>query len=430
MVSLADLWRNDYHEESEKGLLSCFLINPEILLESQIKPNDFKVVRHQKVCAAMQSLVRKNTKIDVVTLHAEMWEEIESMWGMDYLYELAGFSFTSAPWKDYESCVIDYSRRRRFVETFTRAANMVVCKEDLENIIATVYTGLGDDVNSDKPFSLIMDTIERMESEIPSEKIICPTGYTKIDETITGYRQWGLIILGARPSTGKSTLILNMMARVMQQWVQSALFSTEMLRDEVSDRFISMSLGVDLKKVERREDEVKENIIEWFASYAADVRVYDRIPWFQYVINNIRREASQGTKIVYIDYLQQIFNGGNFANRNNEVGDMTTKLKMLANELKICIVLAAQLNRQSEARADRKPTKSDLRDSGNIEQDADVVILLHDEAMYDPYSDKKDILLLIVDKNRHGVRQNIELIKQLQYFRLNDPFQNQTEEAS
>ena len=186
-----------------------------------------------------------------------------------------------------------------------------------------------------------------------------------------------------------------------------------------------MSLSLDLKKVERREDEVKEKIIDWFSSYAADVRVYDRIPWFQYIVNNIRREASQGTKIVYIDYLQQIFNGGNFANRNNEVGDMTTKLKMLANELKICIVLAAQLNRQSEARADRKPTKSDLRDSGNIEQDADIVILLHDEAMYDPYSDKKDILLLIIDKNRHGQRVNVEFKKQLQYFKLNDPFEPQ-----
>lgn len=425
MVDISELGRQDHNVEAEKGLLSVFLKRPENVLESQIKPEYFKCVEHAKICRAIQELSTKWIAIDATTVADKLGDDLETVGGIDYIYELAGRSYSVIVGKDYESIIIDYARRRRFIHTFERAKMMSVSKQSLEDIVKVVYEWMGDDVNTDKPFSLIMDSIERMESEIPSEKIICQTMYTKLDEALTGYRQWSLVIIGARPSTGKSTLILNMMARVMQQWIQCALFSTEMLRDEVSDRFISMSLSLDLKKVERREDEVKEKIIDWFSSYAADVRVYDRIPWFQYIVNNIRREASQGTKIVYIDYLQQIFNGGNFANRNNEVGDMTTKLKMLANELKICIVLAAQLNRQSEARADRKPTKSDLRDSGNIEQDADIVILLHDEAMYDPYSDKKDILLLIIDKNRHGQRVNVEFKKQLQYFKLNDPFEPQ-----
>jgi replicative DNA helicase len=386
--------------EAERMFLGAIFYNPQIYYLSSIKSNFFYVREHALIHEYMGQCLEKKSVLEPVVLSAMMGDKLDSVSGLDYLFDLA--SATVIDYKPYEEIVEETYHRRALLRHIKIIEAECMSTENTVEEVVTKYLEFGTNTGRSSCTGLIKGAFDRAVEQKITPKVFHGTKFRDIDHFIKGYRKGELITIGARPSVGKSVFILNLMGRLIKPNVKCCLFSTEMMAQEVIDRFICMRGGISIEELEAQTDDAYNKIGERFMQITDgyEINVYDYIPSFSFVIGAIRREASLGTQVFFIDYLQQISNKGKHGSLAQEVGDMTTRLKLIANELGVCIVLAAQLNREAERRPDKRPMISDLRESGNIEQDSDVVILLHDESKHDDVA-PKHILDLIIAKNRH-----------------------------
>ena len=417
---------------AEKSLLGAIMISdgvmPEIL--TILKPRDFYEKRHEIIFDAMSRLYDQHKPIDLLTLTAELKSKkaLKDIGGVEYLAELSEFVPAASHAKAYADIVEKASVRRRLIQAGTEIANKAY-EEDaaVDDLIGAAEKDLfsvsdkivkSDYVAMDE---LLADAFDRLEELHKNKGALrgLKTGFRDLDKKTAGFQKGDLIIIGARPAMGKTTMAQNLSYNIASINKKGVLFfSMEMAANEIVDRMISDVSGVDNWKM--RTGNLSD---EEFQKIGDALSEMDEIPIYidatsSMTIMELRNKARRAMHdhdigIVIVDYLQLIAGSDRYkGNRVQEVTEISRGLKILARELEIPVVALAQLSRNVTGREDPRPVLSDLRESGSIEQDADLVMFLHRPDYYkqnDDNYEKTNITELLIAKHRHGAVGKIEL---------------------
>lgn len=424
--------------DAEKALLGSILLNYKILedVADKLKGDYLYDRRHKIVYETMLALWVENKPVDMIFVLNEIknsstWptSEIESI-DKEFLIELISkSSLSSSP--EFTAKMI---KEKYLLRTLIRVGDTIKTmafesKTDADDILDSAQKQLYEVSldNLDKNFvriNQVLDgTFERINELFTNQVEFrgIPTGFVDLDATLGGLHHSDLIILAARPSMGKTSLSLEMIKRIaLQQQVGVAIFSLEMSKDQLCDKLISSVSGIDLRKIRTGHLEDTENSNEFMRLGEAIGKLSEAPIWIDdsgsLNIMELRTKARRlksrhNVGMIVIDYLQLM--SGRAAsyqgNRVQEVSDISRGLKMLAKELNIPILALSQLSRGVEGRDDKRPLLSDLRESGSIEQDADVVMFIHRDEMYNKESKKKGIAEILISKHRNGETGTVEL---------------------
>jgi len=430
--------------EAEEAVVGSLLIDGDsfVRISSLIKPEDFYRERNQLCYAACRSLFERNEAIDQVTLARELsrTNQLESAGGMAYLSHLVSVTPTSAHSEHYAQLVARTSTMRTLIDAASRIS--VIGYDDTDDVDATLRQAedilfgvrTGQPHRGFMPLRQIYDQYleERAASADPLLASDTPmlTGFNDLDELLGGMQRSDMIVLGARPAMGKSTLAINVAINAAQDGATVGVFSLEMSREQLALRILSADAQIDSHRLplglvtEADEQRITDSI-----GRLSELPMYIDDTPFQGMVemrSKARRlSLEHGLDLLIVDYLQLIEGRGKGGdNRVQEVSEISRSLKGMARDLNICVLTCSQLSRGVTNRTSHRPMLSDLRDSGSIEQDADVVIFIHREDMYyteeeweqhspgRPYP--KNIAEIIVAKHRNGPTDDINL-----YFRDN-----------
>ncbi len=419
--------------EAEMALLGSVLVDKEMMaaVSEIVRPEDFYASLHESIYRALYALYETGKPLDKVSLAEELRTRgmLDKVGGLAYLTSLMDTVPTAASAEYYAKIVSEKSKLRRLIHAGTRITQLGYESEDdvpaaLDESEQIVYdVGNGDERGSFASVaSLLLDTFYKLETRHAQsgERTGVTSGFHDIDAYTAGFQRGNFIILAARPAMGKTSLALNMAlfaAREERQPV--ALFSLEMTKQELIERLISSEAMIDASKLRRGAIEQKEwqrigdaigklNDLPIFLDDSGAITVTE-------IRSRLRRlKSTHGLAIAYIDYLQLVrpssLSGGRGVNRNEELSDICRMLKATAKDLDIPIVALAQLNRAVETRQDKRPMLSDLRDSGSIEQEADIVTFLYRDAYYNKEaSPEPDATEFIFAKHRNGKVGTVKL---------------------
>ncbi|MBR0242769.1 replicative DNA helicase [Candidatus Saccharibacteria bacterium] len=417
---------------AEKSLLGAILISdknlPEVL--TIVRPRDFYEERHQIIFEAMTSLYDQHRPVDLLTVTAELksLKKLKEIGGAPYLTELSNFVPAVAHAKAYAEIIEKASTRRRLIKAGTEIANKAFEDDaDVQSLIGSAEKELfevsdkivkSDYVAMDELLADAFDRIEELQKNKGALRGL-KTGFRDLDKKTAGFQKGDLIIIGARPAMGKTTFAQNLTYNIASMNKKGVLFfSMEMAANEIVDRMISDVSGVDNWKM--RTGNLSE---EEFQKIGEALGEMDELPIYiddtsSMTIMDLRNKARRAMHdhdigIVIVDYLQLIQGSDRYkGNRVQEVTEISRGLKILARELEIPVVALAQLSRSVTGRDDPRPVLSDLRESGSIEQDADLVMFLHRPDYYrqnDDNYEETHITELLVAKHRHGAVGKIEL---------------------
>ncbi|HWH97536.1 MAG TPA: replicative DNA helicase [Pseudolysinimonas sp.] len=398
---------------------------------------DFYMPKHEVVFDAILSLYSHGEPTDVIAVTDELTKTglLGRAGGAEYLHTLTGLVPTAANAGYYASIVAEKAVLRRLVEAGTRIVQMGYASEgevtDLVNNAQAEIYGVTGGLEGDDYIPLV-EAIDTAVGEIElargrdGQLAGVPTGFAELDALTNGLHGGQLIIVGARPAMGKSTLALDFArTAAVHHKMPTIFFSLEMGRSEIATRLLSAESGIPMHVL--RKGNMDERDWTRLASVRGDIGdaplFIDDSPNMTLVeIRAKCRKLSQrvGLKMVVVDYLQLMTSGKKVESRQQEVSEFSRALKLLAKELGVPIVALAQLNRGPEQRSDKKPALSDLRESGSLEQDADIVILLHREAAYDRDHPRAGEADLIVAKHRNGATDEIAVAFQGMYSRFAD----------
>ena len=417
---------------AEKSLIGAILISndalPEIL--NIIKPRDFYEKRHQIIFQSIIDLYDQHKPVDLLTLTAQLKskKELSKIGEVEYLAELSNFVPAASHAKAYADIIEKTSVRRRLIEAGTKIANRAyeddAVADDLIGEAEKQLFEVSDKVvKSDYiPMDqLLADAFDRIEELHKNKGALrgLKTGFRDLDKKTAGFQKGDLIIIGARPAMGKTTFAQNLAYNIASINKKGVLFfSMEMAANEIVDRMISDISGVDNWKM--RTGNLSD---EEFQRIGDALGEMDEIPIYiddtsSMTIVELRNKARRAMHdheigIVIVDYLQLIQGTDRYkGQRVQEVTEISRGLKILARELQIPVVALAQLSRNVTGRDDPRPVLSDLRESGSIEQDADLVMFLHRPDYYrqnDDNYEETHITELLIQKHRHGAVGKIEL---------------------
>ena len=417
---------------AEKSLLGAVMISGNAITDvlSIVRPNDFYDDKHQIIYEAMLNLYDQHKPIDLLTLTSELktTKKLKDVGGAAYLTELSNFVPAASHAKAYAEIIEKASTRRRLIEAGTEIANKAY--EDDANVGELVGAAekklfevsdkvvKSDYVAMDELLADAFDRIEELHKNKGALRGL-KTGFRDLDKKTAGFQQGDLIIIGARPAMGKTTFAQNLAYNIASINKRGVLFfSMEMAANEIVDRMISDVSGVDNWKM--RTGNLTD---EEFSRINDALGEMDELPIYiddtsSMTIMDVRNKARRAAHdhdigIVIVDYLTLIQGSSRYAgNRVQEVTEISRGLKILARELKIPVIALAQLSRNVTGRDDPRPVLSDLRESGSIEQDADLVMFLHRPDYYrqnDDNYEETHITELLVQKHRHGAVGKIEL---------------------
>ncbi len=423
--------REPYSIEAEQSVLGCILISNVVASElcSRLKKEDFYSGVHKSIFESMQNLINKNQPVDYVTLVSELEKDnkLDAIGGMNYITTLTNAVPTAANYEHYAEIVLQNSKLRDLLNL----GNTVVAKsydnEDPKDIVEYIEKSLTD-IATNKKSGLIQigesadKVISKFEDIAKNPNAITglKTGYHALDKALNGGLQKGaLVLLAARPGVGKTSLAMNIVTNAaLDSNAICAVFSLEMPTDQLAQRAICSVACVDMKKALNADMTAED----WTALWAAKKKIKESaihvddssLITTSQIVNECRKlKREKGLDLVMIDYVQLMSSGSNSRNQDNrqlQVSEFTRNLKIAAKELDVPIVLLSQLSRAVEQRTDHRPMLSDLRESGAIEQDADVVMFIYNPDIYTgPDAIKPGIVELIVAKNRSGELANIKL---------------------
>jgi replicative DNA helicase len=402
-----------------------------------VRAVDFYVPKHEIIFDAILSLYAHGEPTDVIAVTDELTKvgELTRAGGAEYLHTLTGIVPTAANAGFYSTIVAEKAVLRRLVEAGTRIVQMGYASEGevvdlVNNAQAEIYGVMGgveaeDFVPLTVAVTTAIDEIEAARGHDGSMTGV-PTGFAELDELTNGLHGGQLIIVAARPALGKSTLALDFArAASIKHDMPSIFFSLEMGRSEIAMRLLSAEAAVPLQSMRKgtlhTEDWTK---IASTRGQINDAPLYiDDSPNMTLVeIRAKCRRLKQkvGLKMVIIDYLQLMTSGKKVESRQQEVSEFSRALKLLAKELQVPVIALSQLNRGPEQRSDKMPALSDLRESGSLEQDADMVILLHRDSAYEKESTRPGEADLIVAKHRNGPTKTITVAFQGHFSRFQD----------
>ena len=368
-----------------------------------------------------------NEPIDLITLIEELRKEghLDSIGGISYLTSLSTIVPTTSNVKYYANIVKEKSVMRQLIKASNEIINLGYdASTDVQEILDKAEKNIfdisqeksGDDI---QPINVVLqDTFEMIEKLCTdkSEVTGITTGFADLNKKINGLQRTDLILLAARPAMGKTAFSLNLVQNAALKGDASvAVFSLEMSKEQLVQRMLSAQSNVELSKIKTGNlgESDWPRIIDGMAVLSEANIFIDDTPGIK--ISEIRSKCrrlkiEKGLDLILIDYLQLMEGEGKNENRQQEIAKISRSLKILAKELDCPVVALSQLSRSPELRKDHRPILSDLRESGSIEQDADIVMFLYRDEYYHDDSEKKNIGEVIIAKNRHGETGNVELV--------------------
>lgn len=415
--------------ESEQSILGSILLDKDaiITVTETIKPDDFYKEAHKIIYECMITLSNKGEPIDLITLTEELRKQghLNDIGGISYITSLSTIVPTTSNVKYYADIVKEKSVLRKLIKASNEIINLgysgaTKIEDVLEQAEKSIFDISQEKTSDDfKSINLVLmdayDMIEKLYTN-KSDVTGITTGFKDLNKKINGLQRTDLILIAARPAMGKTAFSLNLVQNAALKGDASvAVFSLEMSKEQLVQRMLSSQSSVELKKIKTGtlNDNDWPRIIDAMA-VLSDAKIHiDDTPGIK--ISELRSKCrklkiEKGLDLVLIDYLQLMEGEGNNESRQQEISKISRSLKILAKELNCPVVALSQLSRAPEQRADHRPMLSDLRESGAIEQDADIVMFLYRDEYYHADSESKNIGEVIIAKNRHGETGSVELV--------------------
>ncbi|MGI6095753.1 MAG: replicative DNA helicase [Lachnospiraceae bacterium] len=415
--------------EAEQSVIGSMIMSRDAIMTASeiLTGEDFYQHQYGIIFEAMVELFNEGKPVDLITLQERLKEknvppEISSM---EFVRDLMSIVPTSANVRSYAEIVSDKAMLRRLIKTNEEIANACYLGQDsteaiLEDTEKKIFQLLqrrtGEDFVPIK--QVVLQALEKIEKASKTKGSVTglPTGFVDLDYKMSGFQPSDLILIAARPSMGKTAFTLNI-AQYMafRNNVTAAIFSLEMSREQLVNRLFSLESKVDSQSIRTGNlgDEDWSRLIESAGIIGSSNLIIDDTPGIS--ISELRSKCRKyklehNLGIVFIDYLQLMTGSGRTDSRQQEISDISRSLKALARELNVPVVALSQLSRAVEQRPDHHPMLSDLRESGAIEQDADVVMFIYRDDYYNKDSDNKNIAEIIIAKQRNGPIGTVNLV--------------------
>ena len=420
--------------EAEQSVLGALLLDKEAINTAveHLKSDDFYKEANREIYEAVLVLNNRNEPVDLITLSEELKrrDTLESIGGITYLANLSSSIATTANTKYYCDIVEEKSILRRLIGSSNEIMGLAYDNSESVNaIIEKAEKNIFDITQGAhrKGFfpinEVLLTSFAQIEERAANKGQLTgiTTGYADLDLKLSGLQKSDLVLLAARPSMGKTALGVNIATNAsLKDNAKVALFSLEMSKEQLVQRIISSTAHVDLQKI------ISGNLVddEWIQIVNAmaplskmDIYIDDTagISMMEMKAKCRRLKIEKGLDMIVVDYLQLMQMDGRAENRQQEISAISRGLKGLAKEMECPVLAISQLSRAPELRSDHRPILSDLRESGAIEQDADVVMFLYRDEYYDKESEKKSIAELIIAKHRNGPTGQIELVFKQEY---------------
>ena len=414
--------------EAEQAVIGSMLTDQEAVSSAieTLKPEDFYREDNKIIYEAILNIYNRAEPIDIITLKAELssMNKLEAVGGLEYIAVLPDKVPTTANVDRYIKIVEEKSMLRNLIKTANEILSMGYEQtEDVEDVMDIAEKKIFDVMQrkSQKGYTSIKDIL--VESFAKLEELYnqkqhvtgVPTGFIDLDKMTAGLHGSEFILIAARPAMGKSAFALNIGAYAATRAnVPVAIFSLEMSKDQVGNRILCSEALVDSNNVRTGElnDEELSKLAETSGELSQAQIYVDDTPGISVMeirakCRKLKLEKDIG--LVIIDYLQLVQGSGKTSSREQEIAEISRSLKILAKELDVPVIALSQLSRAVEARPDHRPMLSDLRESGSIEQDADIVMFLYRDDYYNEDSEKKNIAEVIIAKQRAGSTGTVEL---------------------
>ena len=423
--------------EAEQSVIGAMLMDPKAIdiAGEVLVGEDFYSKQNGIVYDAIQELRMENKPADPVTLSAKLREKEvpEEMAGPEFIKDIITAVPTSANVKYYANIVYEKSTLRRLIRvTQDITEECFEGNEKLENILEDTEKKVFNLIQTRNsretvPISeIVMSALRRIQEASQTKGNITgiPTGFLDLDNMLSGLQPSDLVIIAARPSMGKTAFVLSIADHVaFRKDMSVAIFSLEMAKEQLVNRLLSMEARIDAQNIRTGNLSEKEweDLMESSEVIGASKLIIDDTPGI--TMTELRSKCRKyklenDIQMVLIDYIQLMSSGGRTESRQQEISEISRGLKALARELNVPVVVLSQLNRAVDTRSGNRPVLSDIRESGSIEQDADVIMFLYRDDYYNPDTEKKNVAEVIVAKQRNGPVGTIELTWQPKYTRF------------
>ena len=416
------------HPESEKSVLGAMIRSREaaLLAIETLSPDDFYDPANREVYSAMLSMATASREIDLVTLDEELTRrgKLDAIGGAAYLVELSRSVPSAVNVQAYIRIVDEKSTLRKLIAASENILKeCYAAEEETQDILESAEKSIyditmrkgGEQLQPIQP--VLLSTFEKIELLVKNNGKIegVPTGYTELDDMLTGLHPGELVLVAGRPSMGKTSIGMNFIENAaIRAGKKAAVFSLEMPAEQLAMRMLCTEARVDMQRVRRGQlsDDEWQSLCNAMVSIGPATIYVDATPGItpSGVRSKARRlQLEHGLDVIMIDYLSLMTGVGKFGSRQEEVSSISRSLKALAIELGVPVIALQQLSRAPTGRSNHRPVLSDIRDSGAIEQDADVVMFIHREDYYDPETPDKNIAEIIIAKQRNGSLGTVKL---------------------
>lgn len=420
--------------EAEQSVIGSMIMDKEaiVIASETVNKDDFYQQSYGVLFEAMVELYNEGKPVDVITLQDRLKEKDvpPEICSMEFVAGLITAVPTSANVKYYANIVAEKAVLRRLIKVNEEIANQCYLGRDsVEDILADterqIFTllqsrGSGDYVPIKQ---VVLNTLEKIELAAKTQGNVTgvASGFLDLDYMTAGFQPSDLILIGARPAMGKSAFALNIAQHAaFTNGLCTAFFALEMSREQLVNRLLAMESRVDARLLRSGNlaDTDWEKLIEAAGTVGRSKLIIDDKPGI--TVSELRSKCRKyklefDLKLIIIDYLQLMSGNGRAQSREQEISEISRALKSLARELNVPVIALSQLNRQLESRPDKRPMMSDLRESGAIEQDADVVMFIYRDDYYNKDSDNKGIAEIIIGKQRSGSTGTVQLVWLPQY---------------
>ena len=427
--------------EAEQAVLGAMLLKPDAVTTAaeELTADDFYRETHRLIFEAMMDLKERTEPVDLVTLTEQLKkaDKLTKIGGIPALSLIANSVPTAANVQYHARIVREKAQLRSLIHAATEIAGAAYeDAEDVEDIMDSAEKRILEVASGkrSKDFvplqDILLNTLEQIEARYSNKGSITglPTGFTELDHLTAGLQKSDLILVAARPSMGKTAFTLNIAAHVVLRAKEPvAFFSLEMNKEQLVQRLICSEGRIDSQRLRVGELDDKDwgDLIDTANRLSAAPLYIDDTPGITVMElrSKARRlKAEQGLSLIIIDYLQlmQGRTSKSGDNRQQEISEISRSLKALARELDVPVIALSQLSRSVEARQVKRPMLSDLRESGSLEQDADIVMFLYREDYYDPETENKNITEVIIAKHRNGPVDTVDLTFLKQFTKFGD----------
>ncbi|MEW6446940.1 MAG: replicative DNA helicase [Bacillota bacterium] len=413
--------------DAEQAVLGAIFLDPDVIHQvvGTVKPEDFYQEPHRLIFETILSLDDEGTPIDIITVTDALRRAgyLERVGGASYVVALTDVVPSTAHVEHYARLVAEKALLRTLIQVATRIRDMGYEAGDDPRKLLSEAERMILELAQDRVIStfsslkaVIEATLKHIEKvyHAQGEMLALPTGFADLDRILSGLWPQDLIIIAARPSMGKTALALSIAMNVAKKGVPVGFFSLEMSKEQLVQRLLTAEAKIDHKRIRTAHlgDEDWQSLTQAADNIAPLALFIDDTPGLnvrEMRARAKRLKAEQGLGLLIIDYLQLMQSTRRTENRQQEIADISRSLKALAKELNIPVLALSQLSRAVEQRHEKKPVMSDLRESGALEQDADVIMFIYREEYYRPETEKRGIAEIIVAKQRNGPVGTVEL---------------------